>query len=307
MELMEEQANIQRTLSSEARMKNLVRSELIADSHKFGDERRSPIVERDDAKAISEEALTPAEPVTVVLSQMGWARCAKGHEIDAAALSYKAGDGLLMAAPGKSSQQAVFIDSTGRSYSCVARELPSARGQGEPLSARFAPPPGATFTSVIVGDEKDRFLLASDAGYGFVTSYEELLSRNKAGKTVLTLPENARCLTPAPVVDAAKAQVAVVSSDGRLLLFPLNDLPQMAKGKGNKMLGIDGEAFEKREEFVVGVAVLSAKDSLVIESGKRNLTLKPSDLAHYTGERGRRGNKLPRGFQKVDGVAVERK
>ncbi len=307
MELMEEQATISRTLSSEVRMKNLVRSELIADSHKFGDERRSPIVEREDAKAISEEDLMPSEPVTLVLSQMGWARCAKGHEIDAAALSYKAGDGLLMAVAAKSSQQAVFMDSTGRSYSCAARELPSARGQGEPLSARFAPPDGATFTAVIAAENSDLYLLASDAGYGFVTTFEELLSRNKAGKTVLTVPDNARCLTPAAIPEGDNAHVAVVSNDGRLLLFPLTELPQMAKGKGNKMLGIDSAAFEKREEFVIGMAVLGAKDSLVIESGKRNLTLKPSDLAHYVGERGRRGNKLPRGFQRVEGVAVDRK
>ena len=305
MELMQEQANLQRTLSSEQRMKNLVRSELIADSHKYGDDRRSPIVEREESKALSEEELTPAEPVTVVLSQMGWARCAKGHEVDAAGLSYRAGDAFLMAAQGKSNQQAVFFDSSGRTYSVMAKELPSARGQGEPLTTRFIPEPGASFIAALLGDEKEAYLMATDGGYGFVTSYEDMLARNKNGKALLTVPEHAKVLTPKRVQDIANQLVACASNDGRLLVFPLSELPQMAKGKGNKMLGIDSALLAKREEWMVDMVVLGKKDSLIIESGKRTFTLKPADIEHYLGERGRRGNKLPRGFQKVDGLAVE--
>ncbi len=307
MELMQEQANLQRTLSSEQRMKNLVRSELIADSHKYGDDRRSPIVEREDSRALSEEELTPAEPVTVVLSQMGWARCAKGHEVDAAGLSYRAGDAFLMAAQGKSNQQAVFFDTTGRTYSVMAKELPSARGQGEPLTTRFIPEPGASFIAALMGEDKDAYLVATDGGYGFVTSYEDMLARNKNGKTLLTVPEHTKVLTPKRVTDVANQLVACASNDGRLLVFPLTELPQMAKGKGNKMLGIDAAMLAKREEWMVDMVVLGKKDSLIIESGKRTFTLKPADIEHYLGERGRRGNKLPRGFQKVDGLAVESK
>ena len=307
MELMQEQANLQRTLASEQRMKNLVRSELIADSHKYGDDRRSPIVEREESKALSEEELTPAEPVTVVLSQMGWARCAKGHEVDAAGLSYRAGDAFLMAAQGKSNQQAVFFDSAGRSYSVLAKELPSARGQGEPLTTRFIPEPGASFIATLMGEDKDTYLVATDGGYGFVTTYEDMLARNKNGKALLTVPEHAKVLAPKRVTDVANQLVACASNDGRLLVFPLSELPQMAKGKGNKMLGIDTALLAKREEWMVDMVVLGKKDSLIIESGKRTFTLKPSDIEHYLGERGRRGNKLPRGFQKVDGLAVEAK
>ncbi|HEX4909233.1 MAG TPA: DNA topoisomerase IV subunit A [Permianibacter sp.] len=307
MELMQEQANLQRTLSSEQRMKNLVRSELIADSHKYGDDRRSPIVEREESKALSEEELTPAEPVTVVLSQMGWARCAKGHEVDAAGLSYRAGDAFLMAAQGKSNQQAVFFDSSGRSYSVLAKELPSARGQGEPLTTRFIPEPGASFIATLMGEDKDTYLVATDGGYGFVTTYEDMLARNKNGKALLTVPEHTKVLVPKRVTDVANQLVACASNDGRLLVFPLSELPQMAKGKGNKMLGIDSALLAKREEWMVDMVVLGKKDSLIIESGKRTFTLKPSDIEHYLGERGRRGNKLPRGFQKVDGLAVEAK
>ena len=307
MELMQEQANLQRTLSSEQRMKNLVRSELIADSHKYGDDRRSPIVEREESKALSEEELTPAEPVTVVLSQMGWARCAKGHEVDAAGLSYRAGDGFLMAAQGKSNQQTVFFDTTGRTYSVMAKELPSARGQGEPLTTRFIPEPGASFIATLMGEDKDTYLVATDGGYGFVTTYEDMLARNKNGKTLLTVPEHSKVLVPKRVQDVAKQLVACASNDGRLLVFPLSELPQMAKGKGNKMLGIDTALLAKREEWMVDMVVLGKKDSLIIESGKRSFTLKPSDIEHYLGERGRRGNKLPRGFQKIDGLSVDAK
>ncbi|MFN4290914.1 MAG: DNA topoisomerase IV subunit A [Permianibacter sp.] len=307
MELMQEQANLQRTLASEQRMKNLVRSELIADSHKYGDDRRSPIVEREESRALSEEELTPAEPVTVVLSQMGWVRCAKGHDVDAAGLSYRAGDAFLMAAQGKSNQQAVFFDSAGRSYSVLAKELPSARGQGEPLTTRFIPEPGTSFIATLMGEDKDTYLVATDGGYGFVTTYEDMLARNKNGKALLTVPEHAKVLVPKRVTDVANQLVACASNDGRLLVFPLSELPKMAKGKGNKMLGIDTALLAKREEWMVDMVVLGKKDSLIIESGKRTFTLKPSDIEHYLGERGRRGNKLPRGFQKVDGLAVEAK
>lgn len=307
MELMQEQANLQRTLASDTRMKNLVRSELLADSHKFGDERRSPIVEREQAKAISEDEMLPSEPVTVVLSQMGWARCAKGHDVDAPGLNYKAGDSYLASAQGKSNQQAVFMDSTGRAYSVTAKELPSARGQGEPLTSRFTPEPGATFTGVALAEESEQFLICSDGGYGFVCNYGDLVSRNKSGKNVLNMPSGALVLPMQAVSNIETDRVAVATNDGRLLVFPLKDLPQMAKGKGNKMIGIETAKLEKREEFVAGAVVLPENANLLITSGKRTFTMKPSDLEHYLGERGRRGHKLPRGFQKVDAVGIELK
>ncbi len=307
MDLREERDMLNITLKSEAHLRSRVKAELIEDSQKYGDARRSPLVQRAEAKVMSEDELTPAEAVTVILSQMGWVRCAKGHDIDGPALSYKAGDSYLGKAQGKSNQQAVFFDNTGRTYSVTAKELPSARGQGEPLTTRFTPPAGAAFLSTLLDEDKAQYLLATNAGYGFVTTYDELHSRNKAGKAVLTVPEHAQVLAPQRVQDVENDLVAVVSNDGRLLVFPVKDLPQMAKGKGNKMLGVDAELLAKGEEMMVGVAVLGAKDALVIESGKRTFTLKPADLSHYAGERGRRGHKLPRGFQKVDGVSVERK
>ncbi|GGI91299.1 DNA topoisomerase IV subunit A [Halopseudomonas pertucinogena] len=303
--LSKERDQLQKTLGSEKLLRKLVRSELVADAETYGDERRSPLVEREEARALSETDLVPSEPVTVVLSERGWARCAKGHDADGAGMSYRAGDRFLTQASGRSNQQAVFLDSTGRSYSLPAHSLPSARGQGEPLTGRLSPPPGAEFVSVLLPDDEQLYLLASDAGYGFVVQGADLQSRNKNGKALLTLPEGGRVLAPLAVTRRETDQVLALSNEGRLLVFPLRDLPQLAKGKGNKILSVPSARVKSREEFVLGLAVLPEGASVVLTAGKRTLTLKPADLEHYRGERGRRGNKLPRGFQKVDALQVE--
>ncbi|MDY7220064.1 DNA topoisomerase IV subunit A [Denitrificimonas sp. JX-1] len=304
-ELAKEQAELQALLGSEAKLKRLVRKELIADAKVYGDDRRSPLVERSEARALSETDLVPAEPVTVVMSEQGWVRSAKGHDIDPASLSYKAGDGFKQAARGRSNQFAVFLDSTGRSYSLMAHTLPAARGQGEPLSGRLTPPAGAVFESVVMPTDEQLMVMASDAGYGFVVKGEDMQAKNRAGKSLITLPKAARVLTPKPVNDFEKDWFAVVSNEGRLLVFKVSDLPTLSRGKGNKLIGIPTDRAAKREEWVVDFAVLSEQSVLVLQAGKRTLSLKFSDLEHYQGERGRRGNKLPRGFQRVDGLRVE--
>lgn len=304
-ELAKEREKLLALLGSEAKLKKLVRKEIIEDAEKYGDDRRSPIVARAEAKALSETELMPTEPVTVVLSEKGWVRCAKGHDIDATGLSYKAGDGFKAAAPGRSNQYAVFIDSTGRSYSLAAHSLPSARGQGEPLTGRLTPPPGATFECVMLPEDSALYVIASDAGYGFVVKGEDLQAKNKAGKALLTLPNGAKVVAPKPVNNLEDDWLAAVTTEGRLLLFPVRDLPQLGKGKGNKIIGIPGERVASREEYLTDLAVLPSGASLVLQAGKRTLTLKADDLEHYKGERGRRGNKLPRGFQRVDQLLVE--
>jgi topoisomerase-4 subunit A len=304
-ELAKEREKLLALLGSEAKLKKLVRKEILEDAEKYGDDRRSPIVARAEAKALSETELMPTEPVTVVLSEKGWVRCAKGHDIDATGLSYKAGDGFKAAAPGRSNQYAVFIDSTGRSYSLAAHSLPSARGQGEPLTGRLTPPPGATFECVMLPEDSALYVIASDAGYGFVVKGEDLQAKNKAGKALLSLPNGARVVAPKPVTNLEDDWLAAVTTEGRLLLFKVTDLPQLGKGKGNKIIGIPGERVASREEYLTDLAVLPSGSSLVLQAGKRTLTLKADDLEHYKGERGRRGNKLPRGFQRVDQLLVE--
>ncbi|WP_122709564.1 DNA topoisomerase IV subunit A [Pseudomonas viridiflava] len=303
--LRKEQAKLQALLGSESKLRKLVRAELIADAETYGDDRRSPIVARAEAKALSENELMPTEPVTVVLSEKGWVRCAKGHDIDATGLSYKAGDGFKTSAIGRSNQFAVFIDSTGRSYSVAAHTLPSARGQGEPLTGKLQPPPGATFECVLLPDDDSLYVIASDAGYGFVVKGDDLQAKNKAGKALLSLPNGAKVILPRPVTDREQNWLAAVTTEGRLLVFKISDLPQLGKGKGNKIIGIPGERVASREEYVTDLAVIAQGATLVLQAGKRTLSLKPEDLEHYKGERGRRGNKLPRGFQRVDALLVE--
>ncbi|MDA7084945.1 DNA topoisomerase IV subunit A [Pseudomonas sp. SA3-5] len=303
--LAKERAKLLALLGSEAKLKKLVRDEIIKDAETYGDDRRSPIVARAEAKALSETELMPTEPVTVVISEKGWVRCGKGHDIDATGLSYKAGDGFKTAAPGRSNQYAVFIDSTGRSYSLAAHSLPSARGQGEPLTGRLTPPPGATFECVLLPDDSALYVVASDAGYGFVVKGEDLQAKNKAGKALLSLPAGAKVLAPKPLSSREQDWLAAVTTEGRLLLFPVRDLPQLGKGKGNKIIGIPGERVASREEYLTDLAVLPSGATLVLQAGKRTLSLKADDLEHYKGERGRRGNKLPRGFQRVDALLVE--
>ncbi|HTO18508.1 MAG TPA: DNA topoisomerase IV subunit A [Pseudomonas sp.] len=304
-ELAKERDKLLALLGSETKLKKLVRKELLEDAETYGDARRSPIIERAEARALSETELLPSEPVTVVLSEMGWVRCAKGHEVDAAGLSYKAGDSFKSAAPGRSNQYAVFIDSSGRSYSLAAHSLPSARGQGEPLTGRLTPPPGASFECVMLPEDEALYVLASDAGYGFVAKGDDLQAKNKAGKALLTLPAGAKVLPPLPLTNREQDWLAAATTDGRLLLFRIAELPQLPKGKGNKLISIPADRVASREEYITALAVLPEGANLVLQAGKRTLTLKGEDLAHYQGERGRRGNKLPRGFQRVDALQVE--
>ena len=299
-ELQAELAELEGTLNSRARLKRLVRDEIVADAEQFGDERRTRIVEREAAQAIDDTELVTSEPVTVVLSTRGWVRAAKGHDIDPRTLSYKTGDEFQSAAPGRSTQLAVFIDSTGRAYSLPAHTLASARGQGEPLSGRLDPPDGATFAGVLLGEPEDLWLLAGDAGYGFTVRLKELHSRNKAGKAVLRVPDGGKVLLPVAVPADAEALVAVVNNDGKLLAFPVADVPELPRGKGNKLFGISGKKFAAREEFLTAISVVAPDRKLVVVSGERRMTLSFGELDAYRGARGQRGAVLPRGWRKVD-------
>lgn len=303
-ELAKERDQLEKTLGSERRLNTLIKKELMADAELYGDERRSPVVVRQESKAFSETDLISAEAVTVVLSSKGWVRAAKGHDVDVENLSYKAGDAFFMACKGRSNQTVVFLDSTGRSYSMLAHTLPSARGQGEPLTGRLNPPAGAQFISTLMSKDDERYLLCTDAGYGFIGTFADMQSKNKAGKTLLTVPENAHILTPAPLTNEPSFWIAAISNEGRMLVFPAADLPVMARGKGNKMININAAKACAREELMVAAVAFTEADVLRVHAGKRHLNLKFSDLTHYQGERGRRGNKLPRGFQNVDSMLV---
>jgi topoisomerase-4 subunit A len=303
-ELTKEKADLEATLSSERRMKTLLRKELEATAKEFGDDRRSPLVERAEAQAFSENELLPSEPITVVLSEKGWIRSAKGHDIDPAALSYKAGDKFSLLARGKSQQMALLLDSTGRSYSIPAHSLPSARGQGEPVTSRLNPPSGATFAGLLMGEDAQQVLLATDAGYGFVATLGDMQSKNRAGKVLLSVPEGGRVLAPRVILNAANTQLVAVTNDGRMLVFPVTELPVLAKGKGNKVIGIQSSRLQTREEFMIAVVPVTSEQTVKIWAGKRFLQMRLKDMDHYVGERGRRGHKLPRGFQKVDSVEV---
>ncbi|KFN49713.1 DNA topoisomerase IV subunit A [Arenimonas composti] len=300
--LAKEREQIVATLGSRAKLKKLVKDELLADAKKFGDARRSPLVERGAAVAISETELVPSEPVTVVLSKKGWARQAKGHEVDAAALSYRDGDGLLMAVRGRSTQQVGFLDSSGRAYSALAHTLPSARGNGEPLSGRFAPPAGAAFVGAAIGDDEARFLLASSFGYGFVTRFANFVGQKKAGRQLINADADAALLPPAPVVDPKTDWIVAVTSAGHLLAFPITELPELDKGKGNKLVQIPPAKLKSGEEKVVAVASVRNGGELTVYSGRQKLVLAWRDLQAYEGSRASRGNLLPRGFTKVDRV-----
>ncbi len=306
-DLAKERDSLQQVLKSATKLKNLIRDELLALAEKHGDARRTAIVEREAAQAIAETELVTSEPVTVVLSSSGWVRSAKGHDIDPVGLSYKSGDTFLSSATGKSNQLAVFVDSAGRAYCLPAHSLPSARGQGEPLTGRLNPAPGASFRGVLLGDADMRWLVASDAGYGFFVRLGELHSRNRAGKACLRVPDGGDVLIPAPASGPAfpgDALVAALSSEGRLLVFAAAELPELPRGKGNKIFGISSAKFRAGEEKLSAVAVLEPGQSLLLFSNQRTMTLGPKDLAEYRGARSQRGGLLPRGWRKVDRIAV---
>jgi len=304
-ELTAERADIDKTLGSRARLKKLVRKELAEDAERYGDARRSPLVDVEAAVAFTEEDLLTTEPLTVVLSSKGWVRAAKGHEVDPRELSYRTGDEFLMAVRGRSNEQLAFLDSTGRSYSVAPHTLPSARGQGEPLTGRLNPPEGARFVGAVMGAPERRVLLASNAGYGFVARLDDLTAKNRAGKSVLSVPKGAQALAPALITARDGALVVAVTDQGRLLAFPLADLPELARGKGNKLINVPSAAFKSGAEAMIAAVVMGPGDELKVLSGQRHLKLKLKDIEHYLGTRAQRGHKLPRGFQKVDALEVE--
>ena len=303
--LEEERSNLELILGSERRLNTLIKKEIQEDAKKYASPRMSQLVEREEAKAISESEMTPAEPVTVILSEMGWVRCAKGHDIDPEGLSYKAGDKYLAHACGKSNQPVIFIDSTGRSYALDPLSLPSARSQGEPLTGKLTLPAGATIEQVIMEPEKQELLMASDAGYGFICKFEDLIARNKAGKALISLPENAKVLKPETLSESTSLLVSLTSA-GRMLIFPVRDLPALSKGKGNKIISIPAANAKARSELLVKLFLISEQASLEFHSGKRKITLKPEDLQKFRAERGRKGSQLPRGLHSnVDIVVIE--
>jgi topoisomerase-4 subunit A len=302
--LTEEQKKLELLLSSERRLNTLVKKEIQADALKYGDDRRSPLIERIEAKALTEKELMPSEMVTVVLSTQGWVRSAKGFDVDAQALNYKSGDEFLTKAQGRSNQSCIFIDASGRAYSLDVHSLPSARSQGEPLTGRFNQNENVPFVCALIGDDEDRYLISSDHGYGFIAKFSDINSRNKNGKTLINLTSNAQLMPPKKITGGDDDWCLTISNEGRLLLFPVNSLPSLSKGKGNRMINIISAKATKREEFVTILEILPQESSVTLHAGKRKLTLKPSDLAHYQGERGRRGSKLPRGLQRVDKIEI---
>jgi len=303
-ELEEERQQLETTLGSRQRLKTLVKHELLADAKEYGDDRRSQLNERDAAQALKEEDLIPSEPCTIVLSKSGWVRSAKGHEIDATTLNYKAGDEFRHAARGRSNQQAVFLDSSGRAYSLPAHTLPSARSLGEPLTSRFTPSEGGQFLFAIAGDAQQKLVLASSYGYGFLTETINLYSKMKAGKAMISLPGDSIPVAPAILTSANAETVVCVTSDGYLLAFPLADLPELSKGKGNKLINIPPKRLKAGEEFMIGMVVVAQGEEILVWAGQRYLRIGKKDLQHFIGERAKRGRKLPRGFQRVTRIEV---
>ena len=304
-ELEKERLNLEAILGSERRLNTLIKKEIQEDAKKYASPRMSQLVEREEAKMISESDMTPAEPVTVILSEMGWVRCAKGHDIDPKSLSYKAGDNYRAHACGKSNQAVVFIDSTGRSYALDPLSLPSARSQGEPLTGKLNLPAGATIEYVVMASEQQELLMSSDAGYGFICKFEDLIARNKAGKALISLPENAKVMEPKTLANATALVVAMTSA-GKMLIFPAKDLPALSKGKGNKIVTIPAANAKERSELLVKLLLISDQASLEFHSGKRKIVLKPEDLQKFRAERGRKGSTLPRGLHtNIEIVVIE--
>ncbi len=303
-DLKKERKTLETTLGSNQRLKTLVKKEIQADAEQYGDDRKSPLKEAEEAKAIDATSLVPTEPVTIILSEKGWVRAAKGHEVDPLSLNYKSGDGFKQASLGRSNQPAVFIDSSGRCYSLPAHSLPSARSLGEPVSARLTPPDGVSFEGVMCGDEETVYLVGSDAGYGFMVKLGDVYTKNRNGKSIVSVPAQSQVLAPSLVRNVETDWVAVVSSIGRLLMFPISELTLLPKGKGLKIMQIPPARLKTREEYVVAMTAMAETDSLVVYAGKRHTTLKTSDHEHYIGERGRRGNMLPRGYRNVDRIVA---
>jgi len=306
-ELAKERDELKKILESKTRLKTLIKKELEEIIKEYGDARRSPIMEREAAQAISETDLISSDPVMIIVSEKGWVRAAKGHEVDPTELNYKSGDEYLDFALGKSNQPALFIDSTGRTYSLPAHTLPSARGQGEPLTGKLSPPPGATFCGVMAGDAKQMFLLSTSHGFGYIATLEDMLTKNKKGKAVLKVTDGAKVLPPVPIPDLETYWIAIASNDGKLLIYHVEELPLLPKGKGVKIMNIPTDKAKSGEEYVSAVTVFEQDDDLCIHSGKRRKVLKPKDMEAYEGERAQRGHKLPQGFRAVERMNPETK
>jgi topoisomerase IV subunit A len=303
-DLRKEKDDLEKTLKSSSRLKTLIKKELTEDKKKYGDSRRSLLVERKEARAMTEADLIQVEPITVVLSDLGWVRAAKGHDIDVHSLNYRSGDGYKASAPGKSNQPAVFIGSKGRSYCLPSHSLPSARSHGEPLSGRLNLADGAVIESVAIGEPEQTYLIASDAGYGFIVKMADLLSKNKNGKAILSVSQGAKTLPLCVTTNHETDCVVAISNEGRMLIFPVQSLPSLSKGKGNKIIGIPPARVKARLEFVSILIILPSGCDMIIHAGKRKLTLKQKNLADYKGERGRRGRKLPRGLRNVSRIEL---
>ncbi|MDD1795995.1 DNA topoisomerase IV subunit A [Enterovibrio sp. ZSDZ42] len=304
-ELNKEREQLEKLLGSERRLNTLLKKEIIADAEKYGDDRRSPLVERAEAKAMTERDLMPSEPITVVLSEKGWIRHAKGHDVDASTLSYKSGDNYLASARGKSSQPAVFIGTDGRSYALESHSMPSARSQGEPITGRLNVTAGTTIRHVLMGENDHLMLMASDAGYGFVCKHDDLLSKNRSGKALLSLPQASEVMPPQKVSDIESDDILAITNEGRMLVFPVKELPQLGKGKGNKIINIPAARAKAREELLAQLCVIPQGSTVTLHAGKRKLSLKPTDIDNFRGERGRRGAMLPRGLQRVTTIEIE--
>lgn len=290
-----EKAQIEAYLNNPDKLTGLMIEELTADMKEHGDKRQSPMVERTEATALKETDLAPSEPVTVIVSKSGWIRSAKGHDVDAANMNYRSGDAYLAHAQGKSNEKVYLMDNTGRSYRLDAHTLPSARGQGEPLTSLLKPTGGASFVNVLMGQDDSKLIMASSQGYGFINTFADLDTNQKAGKNVINFDDACSLITHQ--IGEQDTLVGVVSSAGHLLVYPLTELPMMKKGKGNKLIDLkDGDS-------VVAITSFSEGDSLALDSGKRTLTLKPMDIANFMGARGKRGGLLPKGFQKVSAIS----
>ncbi|EMT6575950.1 DNA topoisomerase IV subunit A [Providencia rettgeri] len=304
-ELAKERDELQAILGSERRLNTLIKKEIQSDAKDYGDDRRSPLHEREEAKAMSEHEILPSEPITVVLSDMGWVRSAKGHDIEPTNLNYKAGDGFKGAARGKSNQAAVFLDTTGRSYSVDPLELPSARSQGEPLTGKLTLPPGATIEHVLMAPDEQKYLMASDAGYGFICTFNDLVTKNKTGKALISLPENAKVLAPIELHNEQEDLLLAITKAGRMLIFPVADLPQLSKGKGNKIINIAGAQAATGDDLLAWLMILPVGASMTLHFGKRKLKFKAEDLQKYRSERGRKGTSLPRGMHNIERIDIE--
>ncbi|HAT9851238.1 TPA: DNA topoisomerase IV subunit A [Legionella pneumophila subsp. pneumophila] len=303
-ELSDERDTLQKTLASHSLLKELVKEEITKDRDEFGDPRLSPIITREDSQALKEEDILPNEPITVVLSKNGWVRAAKGHDVDGKELSYKAGDEFKAQTLARTNQQVLFFDGEGKVYSLPGHVLPSARGQGEPLTGKLNPAEGVLFEAIVGGEPEQKVLLATDSGYGFIAKIEDLYVKNRNGKACIKLSENSHILPPRLIPNREQLFVACATNVGRLLIFSLEELPELSRGKGNKLISIPVAKAVSREEYIVDMQVLTTNDSLTVYAGKRHFTLKGEDLTHYKGERGRRGNRLPRGLQNVSQLHV---